>query len=299
MKKLQKIEDKINESILKNTHWFKLMILGLIPAKFIYQVKTFLDKISLNAHVAQDKTIQGFSIFKKNLLSKMNSFGNMKLMFKNNLLLALSFVKSNPIGTVISLVFKKFFSAINIVFMKIANNKKKEYFYIASVLIVCASVAGLNVLKKSKQIYENETYSQTQKEKAKAHRKIASINEEFSHRPEYYKSVRRMHSIHNVQMPVYVQKVNAYRTLILDFTLLSSNRFAKKYLEHNELKVRDFLIMNLEPLLIEFTVTQNEGKTILKNKIISEINDFLNYNKVEGNIENINFTYKIANLRRL
>lgn len=126
-------------------------------------------------------------------------------------------------------------------------------------------------------------------------RSPASVEEEIAYeRPAYYKKQTRHFSVSNLRLPVYVAKVNEIRSVDLDFTATLTNRFSRMFLEKNEFQLRDHLILQLEPSVAAFPLKE-EGKTIIREKLLMEINDFLRLNEIEGEVVELKITYVLAN----
>ena len=131
--------------------------------------------------------------------------------------------------------------------------------------------------------------------KSDALRSPASIEEEIHYeRPAYYKKQTKHFSVTNLRLPVYVAKVNEIRSVDLDFIATVTNRYSRIFLEKNEFQLRDHLILQLEPSIASFPLKE-EGKTIIREKLLSEINDFLRLNEVEGEVVELKITYVLAN----
>jgi len=296
MKKLQQIEDKINRSLEKSSKQVKQSFLNILPKQLVAFYLIYSKKISQFIEVKiikrLNELIQNIKVI---IQQKNHDFIKKKDEWRIRSMEFFTYLRINSSSNILKNILLKIKESLNGIISKIENNTKKRYFFLSTLLIIIALTSGLNIISQSKKIYTNETQEEKREIKEKAERKIASINEAFSRRPSYYKTLRKRHSIHNVQLPVYMEDTASYKTLIIDFNILSSNRFTKKFLEHNELKVRDFLIMNLEPLLTEFALSNEEGKVLLKQAIKNEINDFILMSNVEGSISELGITYAIAN----
>lgn len=123
----------------------------------------------------------------------------------------------------------------------------------------------------------------------------ASVEEEVLYeRPDYYKKQTRHFTITNLRLPVYVAQVNEIRSVDVDFTATLTNRYSRMFLEKNEFQLRDHLILQLEPSIAAFPL-EEEGKIIIRKKLLTEINDFLRLNEVEGEVSELKITYVLAN----
>ncbi len=123
----------------------------------------------------------------------------------------------------------------------------------------------------------------------------ASIEEEVGYeRPAYYKKQARHFDITNLRLPVYFSNVGELRSIDVDFSTTVSNRLARMKLEKLEFQLRDHLILNVEPMVADFPL-EEEGKEILRKKMIMEISDFMINNKIEGEVLDMKLTYILAN----
>lgn len=128
-----------------------------------------------------------------------------------------------------------------------------------------------------------------------ASRSPASVEEAVKYeRPDYYKKQTRHFEVTNLRLPVYVAKVNEIRSVDIDFTATMTNRNARVFLEKHEFHLRDHLILQMEPSIASFPL-EEEGKEIIRRKLLSEIDDFLKQNEVEGEVLELKITYVLAN----
>jgi flagellar basal body-associated protein FliL len=113
-------------------------------------------------------------------------------------------------------------------------------------------------------------------------------------RPDYYKKERRHATFSNLRLPVYFAEINEVKNVDIDFTITLSNRNTRIFVEKNDFQLRDHLILQIEPSVAAFPL-EDEGKEIIKKKLLLEINDFLRQHELEGTAEEINLTYILAN----
>lgn len=124
-------------------------------------------------------------------------------------------------------------------------------------------------------------------------RKPASVEVAYE-RPNYYKKETRFFVMTNLTLPVYVPGLNQIRTVDLDFTATMSNREVKMKLEERIIQLRDHLTLNVEPLSANFPL-EDEGKEIIRQKLILELDEYIKEVGLEGYVEEINITYFIDN----
>lgn len=113
-------------------------------------------------------------------------------------------------------------------------------------------------------------------------------------RPEYYKKETREVTFTNVKLPVFVTGITELRSLLVDFSTITSNRATKQWLERHEFQIRDHLVLTVEPVLPAFPMT-DEGRTILVDKLKHELNIFLAQNQIEGTVTEVRIVYILAN----
>lgn len=97
---------------------------------------------------------------------------------------------------------------------------------------------------------------------------------ELTRRPASHGKVRQILTVTNVNMPVYLGGAKDLSSVILDFTVITTNRTVRNFLDQNELLIRDRLTNTVHPTLPEFTLT-TEGKDIMKQKIKDELNKLI------------------------
>lgn len=113
-------------------------------------------------------------------------------------------------------------------------------------------------------------------------------------RPEYYKKETREVSYTNVKLPVFVTGITELRSLLVDFSVNTSNRATRQWLERHEFEVRDHLVLTVEPVLPAFPMT-DEGRKILTDKLKHELNVFLRKHEIEGEVDEVHLLYILAN----
>ncbi len=122
----------------------------------------------------------------------------------------------------------------------------------------------------------------------------ASVEEEAYSRPLYYKKQVRHLEFSAVRLPVFIPEVNELRSIDIDFMATLSNREARNWLAKHEFKLRDYLILHIEPVKAGFPL-EDEGKEIIRKKIQAELNEFLIENKIVGHVTELKLTYVLAN----
>ncbi len=113
-------------------------------------------------------------------------------------------------------------------------------------------------------------------------------------RPKYYKMETKHLQITNLKLPVYVGGVNDVRSVDIDFVATMSNRQIRKDIDKLEFQLRDYIIHETEPMVATFPL-EDEGKEIIRAKLTETINGFIAERKLEGNVEQVEIIYILAN----
>lgn len=131
------------------------------------------------------------------------------------------------------------------------------------------SLAGLQIYRNSEQIAEDSGIT-TQVELVEKLEKAGEI----SRRPASHGKAKQILTVTNLNMPVYLGKSTDLSSVILDFTIITTNRTTRNFLFKNEILIRDRLTNSVHPTLPEFTLT-TEGKEIIKQKIKDDLNKLI------------------------
>lgn len=290
LKKFEQFEDKANESLEKLGNRIWLFLVSLIPQKlkdFYFEKKekfinwfwTTYNKIKATLIMSKEWILK-----KKELLfstiDKVQSFpirtkANEGLDKFNQILLKTPLKNhAQSIQNYIHHVLDKFSK-----FIEKINNPQ---FYIACASLTMISFGTYGVYVSSQKIYLGEYNT----------REPASI-QKYIQKPEYKKFPVRTVKVLNVKVPVFKKSVSAIKSVTVDFTVRTNTRFAKMYLEEYEYKLKDYFFLTVEPVVSEFPL-ETEGKSILRDKILRELNQFLKENNVEGSVEEVKIVFIIA-----
>ena len=107
-------------------------------------------------------------------------------------------------------------------------------------------------------------------------------------RPNYYKRDEKYFTIFNLRMPLYIESIHNPKLVKIDFTIQTSNKYIKAYfLEvQNEYLIHDRLNMMVHPIIPSLPLSE-EGKVILKDKLMIELNGLIKDLKLEGEIKDV------------
>ena len=151
------------------------------------------------------------------------------------------------------------------------------------VLIFFIALGSYSIYLGSTDIYQHEY----------PNRGIASTEQAYDYRPEYRQYADRTLKIQNIKVPIYTERLGEIDSITVDFSLRLSTKFSKYYLEECEYKLKDYFFTTVEPILSGFLINE-EGKEVLKEKIIIEIDNFLKENNVEGHVDDVNILYIVG-----
>lgn len=145
-------------------------------------------------------------------------------------------------------------------------------------------LSGISIISSSSRLMQGQ----------EAGRAPASDEEVPYDRPVYYKKDTKHVTFTNLRLPVYIPEVNQLRSVDIDFTATMTTRESKMFLEKMEFQVRDHLILEIEPSIASFPLTE-EGKEIIRHKLTRELNGFLKIHKISGDVEDMKVIYILAN----
>ena len=116
------------------------------------------------------------------------------------------------------------------------------------------------------------------------------IKQVLEGRPKYFQMTEKQFPVKNVNLQLFLEDTKRNRQIYVDFTALASNRNAVLFLKDHEVEVRDFINMNVEPVIPQLPI-EEEGRQIIKDKIRVELNQFLKNNGIEGRILEVYVDY--------
>jgi len=281
--KFQKIEDLINKLLLSFISLFKNLVQKATPKKVTKaidttksSIKNKTDKVGATTKKAKDKSLH--SIFKvRDVIFGVKA----KIIVLIGTIIA--FIKAFNLSQIepakIKVLLKKVYTPL--------ANKINSLFSSIQPQTVAGVVVGTTVISLgSLGVY---TSSKNISEKKAAAREPASKVEEataISKRAHYYKQQEKEFRILNQFMPLYVKSSKKTRSIRVDFTFVSSNRYIKEYFQKNIFLIKDKLNSTLEPIVPSFPL-EKEGQKILKDKIRSELNILIKDRKIKGTIKEV------------
>lgn len=277
---LGKIEDLINKVLLDIGGVFARLFMKLIPAPLIRLVQRI--------KALPKELIHSLPKIITYVKETAKSF-DFKAKFKETKELALAqYAKSQENGAAKASGFKRAL-IMPYLFMQqwVKGLSMTQTFFLAS-FTVASIFASVGMVYTGNKLYS---------EYKAANRAPASVEVEpevKSERPDYYKVQARTIDVGSLRLPVFFSNINALKTVDIDFSAQLSNRLAKMKLEKLEFQLRDHLILQVEPMTADFPLAE-EGKDILRDKLLREINDFMVTNGIEGEVQKVKLTYILSN----
>lgn len=120
-----------------------------------------------------------------------------------------------------------------------------------------------------------------------------SIKQVLGGRPKYFMQTEKLASFKDLNLQLFLEDTRRNRQIWVDFTALSSNRNVVLFLKDHEVELRDYLNMNVEPVIPQLPI-EEEGRSIIKDKIKLELNEYLKKSGIEGKILEIYVDYLIV-----
>lgn len=277
MKFINKFEDKLNQII----YWILSLIKKLTPKP----LRKVIHKLSSNTKLFK-KRIQNALITKikfyvlklkelnNHFFTKAESMKDFSFSEKINekKMKLLIYYKSNSIRSIL-----KDLVVILITTFSILKTKKRVLRFFSLIFIVTSSFIIFNISNKS----------------SSQNRQIASKRTKLF-RPAHNRFKRRTLKVLNVSIPVFLNNKKDFHSFLTDFYIRTNTVFAKLYLDHNQHMIRNRFYENTYRMPSSYPL-DDDGKRVIKEKIILELNALLEDNKVEGKVLEVSFDAPIGN----
>lgn len=290
LEKVAKIEELINKVLAKVISLFCLLIRKLTPKKLstkYFEIRSQLNsKVTIQKKKSKDNIITFSSRLKEYFLktkTRVQFVANID--YKSELLKRVALFKDKIKSTTPKKAYTLIQSLYRPYTVQLHNWYQKQkgshiYLGVATLAVCCLGITG--VYLSFSNIYEQEF----------PYREPASV-QEYDDKPDYAMYERKSLKILNIKIPVIPETVSSITSITLDFNLRTSTRNARFYLSEYEYKLKDHFFTNVEMISSDFPLEQ-EGKEVLKEKIIEELNNFLEEEGIEGVIEDVNILFMIA-----
>ena len=285
MKKLFELEEKLNKLLIILIGFIKNWAQRSCPTKiklYHQKMQIFFSKLkqkfffyinkAKNFSPKDNIAVKKITYFKQ----KMTSFPLQRKANEFAILLKSTPLKNFAIPVINYL--KSIFTKLQQRFNKISS----QQFGISILFIILFGFGTLALYQSSSNIYKDEFIT----------RSPASAVE-YLERPEYRNLKKQTFKVFNIKIPVFVESVSEVKTITIDFSIKTSNRFTKKFLTNYEYKLKDYFFTTVEPVISSFPLKE-EGKQVLKEKITIKLNNFLKEQNVEGHIEDVHIIFIVG-----
>ena len=112
-------------------------------------------------------------------------------------------------------------------------------------------------------------------------------------RATYHKQTEKELKIQGLNMPIYIGESKKLKSVVIDFTMVASNRYIPNFFENKPYYLVDKMNSTLHPFIPEMSL-KSEGKIIIKNKIKKELNTLLKKLHIKGEIKEIHIHSLLA-----
>jgi len=287
MSLIEKLETLVNNLLILLGQIIRRALIKAVPLKArLLSVKIHNKILAVITWCKQapKRFIKNLPVILAKLKSQIFAF-NVKEMLQPTYKAAVSQYELNQNGLNLS-QFKKFFLAPFLLMGQWLSGLNTGQTVLLLGFTTASVLAGINMIFSGNRLVDSHI---------KEMRAPASVEEEISYdRPNYYKKEKRHFDIVYLRLPVYIPKVNELQSVDIDFSATLTNRRSRMKLEQLEFQLRDHLILNVEPMVSTFPL-EDEGKTIIREKIIAEMNSFMTEKNIEGEVIDVKINYIFAN----
>ena len=290
LKKVAAFEDLINRGILKLWGVLVKVILSVTPKFVTKKVKRCRTQIiqirmlSKGFMISSAFSLLNFiSTWKYRLLQNIDKLIISARSFGFHQFVILMRLKLDSLKSAnLKVLFKNRVIEIFNVLKSMGKHIVKPHVMIKGLSASLILFGGFSAYQSYNDIYQKEFPT----------RAPASV-QEYDYRPEYKSFESRTIKIMNMKIPVEVANVREISSVTIDFTIRTTTRFSRLFLENYDYKLKDYFFTTVEPVISDFPL-ESEGKSVLKEKITEEVNNFLRENGVEGVVEEVEIVFIVA-----
>lgn len=288
--KISKLEEKLNNTLLKIVNLFLLLIHKII-SPVVFRKCSRAKKNILGLFASLKDLIKGYSLralwVSKEFLSDIVAIFDkiQKYPLKSQVFLFLKNIRDSLLNTPLRsyvLLANKVLEKFSRRFENAISILTSQQFVIAFSALCMILIGTYNIYVSSEDIYQKEFTG-----------RVPASADKYLDRPEYRKYAKRTMKVFNVRVPIFVENVKQIKSVTIDFSVRTSTRFARYFLESYEYKLKDYFFMTVEPVISSFPI-ETEGKLILKEKIQDELNNFLKEQNVEGEVLEVDILFIVA-----
>lgn len=290
LKKLEKVEEKLNTVIEKLICAFWWLVHKILP-KRVFEIwhnflkgckKTWFSLFEWGRNTGVNFVLW-LQEFRQRVVTKKDHFiaWNLKGKITGFLQGIKNFLLKTPLRSTVEFISRK---------MKPLGEKLNEK--LNSGITSQLAIAGLALAMITGGLYGVYVSSTKIYEQEFPYREPASV-QEYDEKPEYYYFKDTTTLVQNIKFPVQVVRASQVDSVTIDFSIRTSTRFAAFYLKENEHKLKDYFFTAVEPLVSDFALKE-EGKDVMREKIQIEVQRFLDNEKVEGQVLEVNILYIVG-----
>lgn len=119
------------------------------------------------------------------------------------------------------------------------------------------------------------------------------IDQEEIKKPKYHLATLRQYKFENVSLQLLLEDTKRNKQVYIEFVTQTNNREGVQILKHHDVELKDYLMMNVEPVIPGLPL-DDEGKRIIRDKIKFEINNYLKHHELETQVEEVFIDYILA-----
>jgi flagellar basal body-associated protein FliL len=300
MKKISDFLDRINAAIEKNFELLKKKSADKIPQKI--KEKSQKEYLKQQLFISLEKALHFFLQLKEKIALKVR-------FIIEEIIATITKAKALLIDSKSSdpekrkLVFKKIFLPFTFLYALFARFGHFVISLRPSVLITSLFIFSfgllltLHLIQSASKVASNssghdgrnpssEALTEGEREREK---------EEESSAKSYKQISKKTLDINGLFLPLHIADgdVTRLKSVTLDFGILCSNQHMARYYAQYELLIRDRLNMTVEIIIPNFPLTE-EGKELIKDKILKELNKLNGELNIDGEFLDIYFYQIIA-----
>ena len=295
---MQKLVDKINAILLKIFAMAKSIVKKNTPKK----LTDFQNDLRKKKEEKKNQIIEKASVLKKKVVKVTDKtkkdFKDLKRISSKKVRQTNEWVENFSFKNI---NFKQLFNSFFLFFLtptkKIISllskipREKAKFLIIGTTFFLVIALIGYQSLNEIVKTKTGKDIISFEKEK----KKIPKTSDHIK-RPDYFLGERKQFSLQNIDLPIYVEDVNAIRMLTFDFTVEGTNRYIAAFfsLRVNENLIKNQLNGSVEPIVPSFPL-EEEGKRIIKLKLKEEINNLVKKLKIQGSISKVYIDNVLAN----
>lgn len=141
--------------------------------------------------------------------------------------------------------------------------------------------------------FEQQMRKEIKLKKLYQHHFTWEIDQEEIKKPKYHLATLRQYKFENVSLQLLLEDTKRNKQVYIEFVTQTVNREGVQILKHHDVEVKDFLMMNVEPVVPGLPL-DDEGKRIIRDKIKFEINNYLKHHHLETEVEEVFIDYILA-----